>query len=202
MNATAHPLVDDYLRRLHDAARDLPRQERGELVDAIRQHLDEALTTQSTEADVRNVLDSLGSPTEIVAAAGQPPATRKRGAREVFALVLLVTGLPPVIGWLVGVGLLLWSPLWTGRQKVLGMLVWPGGWMSLLFFLSASTSSSVTLCQSQGLSSKGHVLPPTCTSAGSTGPGWWVAPVLILAFLAPVVVAGYLYRAAGQRAGD
>jgi hypothetical protein len=30
------------------------------------------------------------------------------------------------------VGLLLWSPLWTVRQKLLGILVWPGGYITWL----------------------------------------------------------------------
>ena len=79
------------------------------------------------EADVRNLLDDLGPPADIVAAARPDRAPTRRGAREVFGLILLATGFPPILGWLAGVGLVLWSPLWTARQKLLGILVWPGG---------------------------------------------------------------------------
>lgn len=117
MNATAHRRIDDYLRSLDEAARNLPRRERDELVDQIRTHLDEAVSEQSTEADVLNALEALGDPRDIVAAAGPEQALVRRGAREVFALLFLVTGIPPFIGWFVGLGLLIWSPLWTPRQK-------------------------------------------------------------------------------------
>jgi hypothetical protein len=60
-----------------------------------------------------------GSPEQLARnAVAVAPASRWR--REVFALILLVTGLPPILGWLAGVGLLLWST----RQKLLGILVW------------------------------------------------------------------------------
>jgi hypothetical protein len=77
------------------------------------------------------VLDALGPPADIVAAARPDHVPARRGAREVLALLFVVTGLPPVLGWLVGVGLLLSSPLWSVRQKLLGVLVWPGGVLML-----------------------------------------------------------------------
>jgi hypothetical protein len=132
MMTTTHPLAEDYLRRLHHIARVLPRNERAELVAEIRDHLDSGLAPDATEADVRNLLDQLGPPDAVVAAARPERPPTRRGAREVFALILLVTGLPPILGWLAGVGLLLWSPLWSTRQKLLGILVWPGGYMVLL----------------------------------------------------------------------
>src|SRR3954447_7529560 len=105
-----HPLVGGYLRSLEGAAKVLPRRERDELVGQIRTHLDEALPPDASEADVRNVLDSLGTPWDIVAAAGGEASAVRRGPREVFALILLVTGgLPvPILGWFVGLGLLIW----------------------------------------------------------------------------------------------
>jgi len=70
VNATAHPLVEGYLRSLDGAAKVLPRRERDELVAEIRAHLDEAVPPGASEADVRNALDALGAPWDIVAAAG------------------------------------------------------------------------------------------------------------------------------------
>ncbi len=170
---TTHPLGEDYLRRLQRAARVLPRRQREELLEEIRAHLDAGLAPHATEADARNLLDDLGSPDDIVAAARPGGAPLRRGAREVFALLLLVTGFPPVLGWLVGAGLLASSPLWSPRQKVLGLLVWPGGYVAAL---AAAAVAVLALPSALGMAT------------------------LALFVLAPVVVATYLYRAAGRRA--
>jgi len=173
MMKTTHPLANDYLRRFEHAARVLPRSEQKELVGSIRDHLDAAIAPDATEADVRNVLDDLGEPADIVAAAQPGRAPARRGAREAFAVILLVLGFPPILGWLVGVGLLLSSPLWTARQKALGMVVWPGG----LSLVAAGAALAST------------VLPGVA------------APIaLIVVIVAPILVAAYLYRAAGRRA--
>jgi hypothetical protein len=198
MKVAVHPLVDDYVRSLETAARTLPRREREELVAEIRDHLDEALPLEPTEADVRNVLDQLGSPEDIVAAArpDAPAAARpvRRGAREAFAVVLLVTGMPPIVGWLVGAGLLLWSPLWSGRQKLLGVLVWPGGLTSLLFVTSIASSSTACVYSS---TSQSNVVTADC--GASSGPDTLRLVILALVVLAPIAVGMYLWRAAGRR---
>jgi hypothetical protein len=49
--------------------------------------------------------------------AAHPSAGAPAGVRTALA-----GGLPPVLGWLVGAGLLASSPLWSPRQKVLGLL--------------------------------------------------------------------------------
>ena len=126
MTSTAHPLTDEYLRRLERAARNLPRDDRDELLAQIRSHIDDALPPGSSEGQVRNLLAELGSPEDIVAAAGPAAQPTQRGIREIAALVLLVTGFPPVLGWLAGVwrcccghrsgpsGRSCWEP-WSGR---------------------------------------------------------------------------------------
>ena len=188
MMTTTHPLADDYLRHLERAARTLPRREREDLVADIRAHLDAGLTPDSSEADVRNLLDELGPPEDVVGAAAPDRPATGRGAREVFALVLLVTGLPPVLGWLVGAGLLLWSPLWSARQKLLGILVWPGGYVTLLGFgLVAERSCSG--------SSRPVGVVEDCVS---TGPSAWSIVGLVVLAVLPLVIAAYLYRAAGR----
>ena len=192
MMTTTHPLAEEYVRRLDHAARALPRHDREELLAEIRTHLDSGLSADASEADVRNLLEDLGPPENIVAAAAGPqPPTPKRGAREVFALILLVTGIPPIFGWLVGVGLLLWSPLWSARQKLLGILVWPGGYfISLIVF---GTVSSAQGCP-------GPVGGPPagdCVASGLSA--WWIIAAIIIA-VAPILVATYLYRAAGRHA--
>ena len=74
MKVNADPLVEDYLRRLETAASVLPAHRREELVAEISEHLAEALrqVPAGDEAAVRSVLDRLGSPEEIAAAAADP----------------------------------------------------------------------------------------------------------------------------------
>ena len=90
MTTTAQPLVDDYLGRLEQAARPLPRRQRDELVAEIRAHLDAGLEQTATEAEVRNLLDDLGEPADIVAAA-QPDSPAKRPAANEIVAVLRPT---------------------------------------------------------------------------------------------------------------
>ena len=126
MMATDH-LVDDYLRRLDKAAASLPPQRRAELVAEIREHVEEALreTDATGEVAVRNVLERIGPPDEIVTAAtGSPAAAHPEGAPdragrlEIAALIALVV---PVLGWLIGVVLVVVSRAWTAREKVVGV---------------------------------------------------------------------------------
>jgi len=200
VNATQHRLVDDYLSSLDEAAKRLPRRDRDELVDQIRTHLDEAISEHSTEAEVRNILDALGDPNDIVAAAGPERSPVRRGPREVFALFLLVTGFPPFIGWLVGLGLLIWSPLWTARQKWLGALVWPGGLLGLLFWAAVPVFSGAACVSGVPFDSSGgsRVVTTSCATTGHAMSLWYL-PVLVLAFALPIAVGVYLWWAAGRR---
>jgi HAAS len=121
------PLVDDYLRRLNAAAADLPRERRAELVGEIEEHVDSALAEAGAhdESTVRSVLERLGTPEEIAAAAGPPPAT-ERGRLELAALIVLsVSFILPVIGYLIGARLVLASKVWDGRDKFLALLIPP-----------------------------------------------------------------------------
>jgi hypothetical protein len=181
MMKTTHPLVDDYLRRLERAARVLPGCQRDELLAEIRNHLDAGLRPDASEAEVRNFLEDLGTPADIIDAAQPDRAPTRRGAREVFAVLLLLVGLPPILGWLVGVALLLWSPLWSARQKLLGILVWPGG-----LILWIAVAPAVALSRSGP-----HTSGP---------PAWAVVALLVVLVVSPILVASYLYRAAGRRA--
>ena len=115
------PLVDDYLRRLEAAAADLPRERRAELVGEIEEHVDAALGEGGDdEAAVRNVLERLGLARGDRrggrAAAGGAP--RRAGALETAALIVLsVSFVLPVIGYLIGAALVLASKAWDGREK-------------------------------------------------------------------------------------
>lgn len=174
MTVTLHPLADQYLRRLERAARALPRGQREELLAEIRSHLELGLAPDASEAEARNLLDDLGSPADIVAAARPDHVPTRRGAREILALVFLVIGFPPVLGWLIGVVLLVSSPLWSTRQKLLGVLVWPGGGATLLAGFAVALFAA---------------LPSALSTVA-----------LIVFLLAPLVVTVYLYQAAGRHA--
>ena len=191
MMTTTHPLADEYLRRLDRAARVLPRREREDLMTDLRAHLDAGLSSGATEADVRNLLDELGPPERIVAAAAPARTSTRRGAREVFALVLLVTGLPPFLGWLAGAGLLLWSPAWSARQKLLGLLVWPGGLVTVL--------GAGGLVAGRCSAGSGGPVGTQAAACVTPGPSVWLIVALVALAVAPLIVAGYLYRAAGRR---
>ncbi|GGN93199.1 hypothetical protein GCM10010112_81160 [Actinoplanes lobatus] len=64
-------LVTDYLARVERAAAGLPAGRREELLADLREHIDiaRAESGAETEADIRTILDRLGDPESIVAAA-------------------------------------------------------------------------------------------------------------------------------------
>lgn len=106
----ADRLVDDYMSRLEEAAAHLQRSRRTELIAEIREHIGAALREEAAagEVAVRNVLERLGPPEEIVEAA-EPPAAAGRapaGKLEVAAMVTLVV---PFIGLLFGIAMVLIS---------------------------------------------------------------------------------------------
>lgn len=138
----AEALVHDYLGRLNAAARSLPPSRRAELAGEVRQHIEMALAEAGgrDEVTVRNVLDRLGPPDEIVDAeggAGGPPpgwtipvpgsaAGRSGwGATEIAAILLLTLGavLLPIIGPLVGLIFVWASDQWTTRQKLVATAI-------------------------------------------------------------------------------
>jgi HAAS len=126
-------LAAAYLRRLKRATSGLPRARQRELVSEISDHIaharaDQAGTGDGGSAALRSVLDQLGDPEDIAAAAGAPGPAQRLGGWEIVAIILLmVGGFLWVIGWIVGVVLLWISPRWRWPEKLLGTLVWPGG---------------------------------------------------------------------------
>jgi hypothetical protein len=117
-------LIDDYLRRLEHAAAHMQRARRTELVAEIRGHIETALGQEQAagEAAVRNVLDRLGPPEEIVEAAEPPPppGDRRAGVLEILALLALIV---PLIGWLIGTVLVFASRVWSRRDKLIGAML-------------------------------------------------------------------------------
>ena len=137
-------LIRDYLGRLEAAAAALPLYRRTELAAEVRDHIEAALSDagQRDEVTVRNVLERLGSPEEIVAgeaaqsgaAAGTADSRSRLGGVEIAAMLLLplawVALFLRIDLWGVYVGFILWlvfgvvglvlvwiSSVWTRRQK-------------------------------------------------------------------------------------
>lgn len=148
---TSDQLIAEYLARLARAADHLPASRRAELLEQIGAHIVSARAAGDAddEVGVRTVLDRLGEPEEIVAAAHdheeRPPlgatwtgapfvALRQPHAvLEIAAFVMLTVGsfVVPAVGWLIGGSLLLlfgfpvgWLIgvvlLWSSRRLRLG----------------------------------------------------------------------------------
>jgi uncharacterized membrane protein len=129
------PLVRDYLGRLESAAWPLAAGRRTELVAEVREHIDAALTEagRTDEVTVRNVLERLGPPEEIVAAESEGDATAQSrtssssswGAIEIIGVLLLTVGAVfiPFVGPIVGL-LFVWaSTRWTVREKLIASTI-------------------------------------------------------------------------------
>jgi hypothetical protein len=136
----AEALVHDYLGRLDAAAGSLPASRRAELAGEVRQHLEMALAEAGgrDEVTVRNVLDRLGPPDEIVEAERGPGSTLPPGtgpgsaversgwgAVEVIAILLLTLGsvILPIVGPLLGLIFVWASNLWTTKQKLIATAI-------------------------------------------------------------------------------
>jgi len=136
----ANQLIDGYLARIQAAAVDLPAGARSELLDDIRSHIAEARSREpeETDASILNILDRLGEPDAVVAEARQRPDTAgsgptvslpspyRPGILEIAALILL-----PFF-WFIGVIFLWVSPAWSLRDKIIGSLLPPGGYLGII----------------------------------------------------------------------
>lgn len=131
-----HPLVADYLDRLFAASKGLTRTQVEELLADVREHIANAVAAAGREDEVtiRTVLDRLGTPEEIVAAAAgdvtpqvapltAPPVVTEGSRdwtwRELAATVLILPGafLAPVVAPLIGVALAWSSSVWDAKAK-------------------------------------------------------------------------------------
>lgn len=159
----AEALVHDYLGRLDAAAGSLPPSRRAELTGEVRQHIEMALAEAGgrDEVTVRNVLDRLGPPDEIVdaerGADGTPPGTAALpgapavhsgwGGTEVAAILLLTLGaiFLPIIGPLLGLIFVWASTQWTTRQKLIGTaIVVVLAILPIILLLGVQAGSTVT----------------------------------------------------------
>jgi hypothetical protein len=211
--STANALVAEYLARLERAAAVLPPHRRAELLEEIAEHIATARAAEPAgdEAGVRTILDRLGEPEVIVAAAQEdltpawgagpswPAAPPPRGTGLELAAVLMLTAgsLFLVIGWLVGVGLLWASSLWRVREKLLGTLVVPLGPGGVLLW---STIPTRTCSGSSELFEDGTsvVTAESCTGFALSPPLAVLTGLILL--VGPVLVAVLLMRIARRRA--
>jgi HAAS len=179
------PLIPDYLQRVRTAGRQLSRDSRDELVAQLEEHLRDAAPSGSSHTEVLEALDQLGEPEAIVAEEsrrlGIPPV--RAGGREWAAILLLLVGgvILPLIGWLVGAYLLWSSRVWSMRDKLLGTLVLPGGWMAVP--VVAVTGASTQTCG-------GSATATHCTGSGtSLGAGVLLVAVVVLPLITATVLA-------------
>ena len=184
-----------YLRRLDDELRDLPRARRGEILDEIRGHIDEA--DPASEAELRDVLDRLGDPEEIAAEARERfGVTRgpRMGMQEIFALLLMTIGsvLFPVIGWIIGVALLWGSSAWSRRDKWVGTLLFPGGLATPLFLSFGGIGGYYCFSGDDGRE--------ICPGAPSDLERYAYAALIVLALFGTIFSAIYLARRARRGA--
>jgi uncharacterized membrane protein len=181
---SADPLIRDYLQRVRTAGRQLPRDCRDELVAQLEEHLRDAAPDGSSRADVQAALDRLGEPDTIVAEESRRLGipTAHTGGREWAAIVLLLVGgvILPGLGWLVGAYLLWTSRVWSIREKLLGTLVLPGGWIAVA--VAALAGATTQVCT--GTSNATH-----CTGS-TTSVGAWV--LLVAAVVLPLISASVL----------
>ena len=192
---TDDQLVAAYLRRLRRAARGLPRARRKELLDEIADHIGQARAAGA--APLPDVLGGLGDPEEIAAAAGPVRGVRLGVGGAAAIALLLFGGFIFLVGWFAGLVILWVSPRWRWPDKLLGTLVWPGGYAALpLLEVLGPTSSTGEVCGG------GAGRPTVCTSTGAGGmPGWLGALLLVIAVLAPAAMAIRLVYSARRVVG-
>jgi hypothetical protein len=135
--AARHPLVEDYLRRLWEEAARLPVDQARELVADIEDHVGAAVLPDASEADVRNVLERLGSPRELVdvASGTTPPAPKPKSFASpggaiicLVAAELLSIALPLSLPlWIVGLVMMARATVWSERDRMLGLIALGSG---------------------------------------------------------------------------
>jgi hypothetical protein len=116
----------------------------------------------------------------------------KPGVREILTLILLpLGGFLYVIGWAVGAILLATSQVWTSREKVIGLLVVPGGLLpAFLFGLIGGRVCSETMVN-------GRVVAESCSGGMPVWLGWVILVVLVIG---PIWTEFFLLNRMNRRA--
>lgn len=195
-------LVGVYLARLGAALAGVPADRRDEIAGEIANHIAEARAqlTHESDADVSALLERIGDPAEIAAAAHDGGVESARAAKSWGILEVAALILTPFL-WPVGVILLWLSPAWRLRDKLIGTLLPPGGYLSVLVAgpaaLLGTASSGGGSCVTE-TDDAGNVIYHSCTGVAASPE--WVQTVLAVAALVgfvillvlPVLVAIYL----------
>jgi len=186
---SADRLVREYLERVRQALRSLPRRQRSQVFDDVREHIREARAHLASD-DVRGVqeiLAQMGEPEALLSEAGW--ATEGRGGYEPWVpWLLLLGGFLAGLGWVVGVVGLWLSPRWRVTDKVLGTVVLPGGLAGL--FLLGALPGRTTVCSNAGPVGT----PLHCSATGYSLPWPLGLAVLVAALAAEVLVTRRLWR--------
>ncbi len=195
--------VEEYLGRLEAELAGLPDERREELLDEIRGHIAEARAElrPDDETGVRTVLERLGEPADIAAAASDRVEARARiGARELLTVVLLLVGgiVIPFVGWIVGLVLLWASEVWSRREKLLGTLVIPGGLLLPVGIVVMAASAGLFKGYQTCIERVPPAAEPVCTSpVTTTEHALWMVPTAALV-VALFMTGAYLLRRARQ----
>ena len=212
MTVTDHPAVAAYLARFDALSQHLPQGRRAELRADLLEHLAEAIPASADDATVRNALDRLGPPEDILSAEQgpaaptpmTPAAPRPSLVHEGLAVAFLTAGsFIPVLGWLVGVVLLWTSKKWTPGEKLTGTLLVPGGPGTLVVVVGLGTLTAAQVCTSGTVAqaTPGATEAPLQCSGGPSQPQTAILSVLLLvAVVVSFVVPALLYRRAARRA--
>jgi hypothetical protein len=186
----ADQLIDGYLARLRVAATDLPSSVRDELIEDMRAHIAEARAREPEESDaaVMNILDRLGEPATVVADARERLGIRpyRPGFLEIAAVILV-----PFF-WPIGVILLWISPAWKARDKIIGTLLPPGGYLGVLLFglavatIQSGSCPTATYATGQGMNA--------CGAPSGQSPVEMALSIaaVTLVYTLPLITAAYL----------
>ncbi len=150
---------------------------------------------------VEQVLDRLGSPADLAEDAKERFGTT--GTRSAFldylAVGLLLIGgvVLPVVGWFIGLALVLSSPSWTRADKTWGALVVPGGLLPALALPFIAVTAQVG-CPSGTVTNVSDGTTRTVEAACAPDPSILarILPWLLLAFLVvgPIATSVRLLR--------
>lgn len=218
MMDTTHPLITDYLDRLRRAAVGLPETDARELAADIEEHFRAATDGRAiSEAEVRTLIDRLGPPEDLVAAAAPPttapttePAAQPRReweattvamllAAEVLILTILLIPIGLVV-WVIGLVFLARCHRWTSSQRLrAGLVLGSGVPVALLALVASGMATFRSVSQACSVDAAGV---EHCTGAASSGPAAWV-PWLLAALgigyaALQIVTARRLLAAVGE----
>ena len=209
--------TSDYLARLEVALRDVPHGLAAEIRDGITEELT-SLEPDAAEARIaqlgdptviaREALDAGGYapaaapvPAPGVVRAPAPPASvpvsRSRGFAIAAALTLSFGGyLVPVVGWFVGVALVLMSSMWRTWEKLVAILVPVALFGSLMLFSFAAftTTGAVEVHEASGTGTPPEV--PSSALPTLAGPHFLI--IIAVAVVVPASGLWLLWRMRGR----